>query len=488
MIYAPFAEPVPRKNWLLDLQVQAEVFTADRASMLFRQYQLHDRGLVRYLRSHVDFFNNKRRVASLEAMGIPPQSTEDDLRVSMMCALLGLKVADANQLIRTVLSGGLQEQSNAALKELEKYFPDEFWVVVGQALVVKPEPRTLRDLFVRVAVTHLDRDLQASLPESLSSKLIRPATRAYVFVDQWLRDAQDHERWDELSRRLAPDLGIPQLAQELHPSEFLKVQSFKDFDEALIRAASAGMAEGETDPQQVLGWISVRKPLYWFPKYQSYYAGLEAAARFQKAVKALPDSLEGTPGSLFAAYAESYYEVDQRYRQYVAASDEVDNAHLASLTDTIERAYTYSFLEPLGEAWSNALDGLHGTWALADARKQWWFFEYHVRPILEKNDRDKVYVIISDALRYEVASELAEELKGSLRGEPDLTAMFGILPSITKLGMAALLPGAESGLSVTDQGDVAISGQSTAGTVNRQAILNGTGFSSATVAATSCWQ
>ena len=53
---------------------------------------------------------------------------------------------------------------------------------------------------------------------------------------------------------------------------------------------------------------------------------------------------------------------------------------------------------------------------------------------------NRVYVIISDAMRYEVAASLAEQLRRETKSEVKLSSMQGIFPTITKFGMAALLP------------------------------------------------
>ncbi len=58
----------------------------------------------------------------------------------------------------------------------------------------------------------------------------------------------------------------------------------------------------------------------------------------------------------------------------------------------------------------------------------------------QQNQRDKVFVIISDALRFEVARELADSLNSETRGSTDISYLQGVLPSTTKFGMASLMP------------------------------------------------
>ena len=57
-----------------------------------------------------------------------------------------------------------------------------------------------------------------------------------------------------------------------------------------------------------------------------------------------------------------------------------------------------------------------------------------------KTSDTKVFVIISDAMRYEVAAAMADQLRRETQSKVSLGSMQSIFPSITKFGMAALLP------------------------------------------------
>lgn len=480
LLYAPFAEPPPQENWLLDLQKQGEVFSADQAALLFRQYGFHERSLQNYLREHLSFFKTKKRRDAISALGLPKEASEMELRIGLLSVLAGLKVADAEALIRKVLMQGLNEEQNALWQELTKYVaPGEFWAVVQHRLGVPADTTTLRDLFIRLALTHLQHDLEAPLPEGLKGKLIQPSTRGYVFVSSWLRDSADRERWKELSRELAPDLGVREFAASLHPNAYSKAETFEAFDEALIRTALDGLTVGTPEPN-LKEWLSARKPLFWFGDYRQHYQALEAAAELLELLNQYTGSYSGTAEVLFKRYAETLHQIDGAYRRYVVASDRISEDAFGPLTEALERRYSYEFLEPLGEAWSEALEDPNGTWGIG-VEKQWSFYRHHVANVLERNDREKVYVIISDALRYEVAAELRVRLTVDLRGETQLSSVQSVLPSITKLGMAALLPHQQ--LGVGDKGEILADGRSTQGIEARNAVLNAAGFSSMAIKA-----
>jgi hypothetical protein len=74
-------------------------------------------------------------------------------------------------------------------------------------------------------------------------------------------------------------------------------------------------------------------------------------------------------------------------------------------------------------------------------------FERFVKPAL---GRGRVAYVLVDGLRYEMVRELHAGLDGDHNTE--LAVTLGTLPSITEVGMAALLPCAESGLELVAQG------------------------------------
>ena len=95
------------------------------------------------------------------------------------------------------------------------------------------------------------------------------------------------------------------------------------------------------------------------------------------------------------------------------------------------------------------------------------FFKQQVSSFL--NAGKKVFVIVSDALRYEVAEELLGLIRREDRYEASLKPAISVLPSYTQLGMAALLPHKE--LSIAENGTVLVDGQSSQGLVNRMKLL-----------------
>lgn len=470
LLYIPTGEPSHAENALLDLQLSGQVFSADRAAILFRDLGVLKRDLEDYVRQHLSFFNAKTRTEALLNIGVAADADEMDLRLAMMCVAADLKTADASTLIRALLAGGLDPEQNAVWKKLSKFFePDEVWALVTWALGYRSEQPSLRGLFVALTLTHLEHDLHGTLPPRFDPQVIAPGARAYAFIDRWLRHSEDAPGYTELTGEITPDLRLEEVVAELDPAVYADVETFELFDKALVRVLVERLTHDPPLPDGLGALVKARKTRAWYPKYRDHYASLEAAARLLSLqTNLLP--LQGSAYELFGRYHRELYGLDGAYRAFVCASDRTLQVGdvLAPLVAQIERSYVQGFLEPLGQAWSEALEPL-GAWRLDGVRGQQHFFGDHVLPLLLKNDREKAFVIVSDALRYEVADELRSELVVALRGEADLTPMLGVLPSITKLGMAALLPGRT--LSFTDDKKVLRNGLGTQGSEARGAVL-----------------
>jgi hypothetical protein len=79
------------------------------------------------------------------------------------------------------------------------------------------------------------------------------------------------------------------------------------------------------------------------------------------------------------------------------------------LRETIEGVYSGWFIPQLSTAWSKVMEGPQGLlkgWALPEVTPQQAFFERKVLQLFEGGAK-RVFVVISDAFRFEAAEELA---------------------------------------------------------------------------------
>ena len=93
--------------------------------------------------------------------------------------------------------------------------------------------------------------------------------------------------------------------------------------------------------------------------------------------------------------------------------------------------------------------------------------DFYARNI--KNAKERIVVIISDALRYEVGKELFLRMQDDPKCTAKLEVQLSVLPSYTRLGMAALLP--HTALELTNDFKVLIDGQPCDNLSEREAVL-----------------
>ncbi|MDZ7801881.1 MAG: BREX-1 system phosphatase PglZ type A [Trueperaceae bacterium] len=474
LVYLQQPRPRDEQNWLLDLEVQAEAFTADRAAMLVRQFGFTDRSLVDFVREALPFFGNKKRVQALHNVGLDASATRADLAVGMCCVLAGVAPVDTARLLRAVLAESLDEDENTTFQEIVKYVGAErFWTIIREAVGYRADSPSLRDLWISLAFTHLAESMGDATPKAVAKKVIRPSAKAFVFVQNWLQNANEGAAWDTISREMEAQLDVADHIAGVDTDAIQHADTFPIFDRLVIQAAADALVTGGRPVTDVRQWINSRRVRHWHGRFANHYDALEAGADLADFVSQPLPPLSSVDDA-WSWYANTGYRADRAYRRFVVASDQVGES-LNVLGDHVDKHYHGAFLEPLSAKWAAVL-GAHSAWPAGGVSSQRWFFHNRVQPMLDRNDRDRVFVLISDALRYEVAHDLVTRMRESLRGEPTLNTQSALLPSVTKLGMAALLPGAK--LSWESDNSVRIDGMSTQGRAQRADVLAASGYSS----------
>jgi uncharacterized protein (TIGR02687 family) len=466
LVYAPIAEPLPQDNFVYDVQITGLRFSADKANMVFLRLGLHTKSLEAYLKSRERFLGSSARVEALCALGLPPESGVVQLRMGMLCVLAGLNSFDAALWLRRVFKFGLVEHSNSVWLEAQKFFLlPELWEAIAGATGFSDSEPTLAKLFNGLTVTHLRRRWLGGFPKSLEHFLIRPDQAAFTLVHHWL-DSKDNTDYKKLAAMTEKNLDIAALARVAGAGVLHDADSFAAIEMAVIRDCVDGLLERRVS--DVTGWLELRtvKGWRWEDEFAEFYRVIRAATDF---LSVTWQNLPPDTFALWALYQSQLFKVDRAYREFCAAFAplELRGAEVfKSLSDFIEVVYITDYLENLGQAWSDALSEQQGRFLPVGAASQSRFFEQVVQPALLKS---RVAVIISDALRFEIGTALFEELEQEDGLEVTLSARVTGLPSVTKTGMAALLPGLQ--LSLAPSGEVLLDGHRINSTETRDALL-----------------
>lgn len=458
------------ENWLYDIVLYSKTFYADRISLIISDLQI-DSSLRMVIKKYEKFFNNKDRFKKFQAFGLTNYS-EESIELAIMSVLCGIKTSDFESILKAVLMDSLDDRENRYLAQMEKFFDlAAFWKLVAYLYGYEREGKTLKTLFIHLTVTALSHVTKEDYLIGLKDFIaVRNRTNSLVFIDHWMHHKTDYIVFDEYAAMIEQEIKLPSLIQSVPVEEFKQADIFPYFDKAIIIKIANNLLENLEDFEQYTKLIKLRRVKHYYEQYTFIYEALYYTVKMHEFYKEQKQGLlQGEPITIYEAYVKEYYLMDMYYRKfYVAFDEDSNNELLKKLKSIVENLYTNWFIAELSANWSQAMKmNMMSDWSLPGLRNQQNFYSSFVAPHIRKKER--VFVIISDAMRYEIGVELAERLNAETIGECDTSTMLSVVPSVTKLGMAALLP--HSKLDFDATGRVFINDKDTSGLENRKKIL-----------------
>ena len=85
LIYSPKAKPMPRDNWLLDIQKFSSEFSTDKTSVIMRDLGVKDVALRGVFKKYSKFFDNKERYRKFASYNINDY-TEKKVDIAVLSA------------------------------------------------------------------------------------------------------------------------------------------------------------------------------------------------------------------------------------------------------------------------------------------------------------------------------------------------------------------------------------------------------------------
>ena len=456
LIFKGGPEPEMKDNWLLDLQLATAVFKADQAAIWLAELGLPGK-YEAAVRDHIEFYRSGRRLDRLKAMEAEqPSDSVSAVRRKMLAVCAG---ADgALDTVIEALLGELAEGRDDALRLMERAgLGGFFWKQVENAYGYVSEEPDFEDF----AITMFQSCYCRALGED--SKL---NAEALLVFRRWKNNRLGAEAFEALSRKYQDILRIPEDLSNREIKILRPIDYFEEIDRQIIRSLVAEMSSQTVTAVEVLKTVRERRQSHWYPIYADVYEAIGYATEFQQALSEAALGMS-SPTEGVKRYVTSWFRIDQLYRKFIYHMQKSGQASLlGTLFESVENRYTTSFLLAMNDAWQDQIAKMT-EWAVPGYAKQADFYRDQAAEFRRRDQ--KVVVIISDALRYEVAEECLREVRKLNRFDAELKPMMSALPSYTQLGMAALLPNEELALSV-DAG-VTSFGNSTQGTANREKIL-----------------
>ena len=237
---------------------------------------------------------------------------------------------------------------------------------------------------------------------------------------------------------------LPQRFSKLPVTDLVDTACFPCVDECILTSLMKEIGDHIIQVESIRLVVEKRRTMPWYQSVAGYYEGLLQVANMQAFFTEHSAGFHTVePHRIWREYTSDYYRMDTYYRLFhLCFQRSLKESHpllddlFKQVADKVEGLYTHWFLGQLGQNWSDACaETLEKHGRILEVPQQTDFYAQKVRP-----SENRVFVIVSDAFRYEVAASLAEDLQREMQCKVTLGSCEGMFPTVTKYGMAALLP------------------------------------------------
>lgn len=476
LVYDPCTYTDIKDNWLLDIELYSESFRADLMSMTMDELNVdQNANMRRLMKQYKKFFENKDRVAKLKAFD-SSYASAGQLHIDIMAVLAGTSVNSPAGIIRSVLLAGLEE--NNSIENIEKFGDiNAFWSLINKYVGYEhTENDTVLDLASHIFLTALSTTMAESFFKGLE-KYVSYGHQAtcYSMVNEWIH-SEDDKLFFPICVEIENHCELYERFTKVDTSDLLDTEIFPCINESILSRFMDQIAFNIIKVDEIVQTVEKKRTQKWYHRVEGYFDGLMQAANMQKFYNDhITGFHEANYKDMWKNYETEYYLMDSYYRSFFRAFGlTLKNSNLRiedsfkGAADYIENLYKNSYLAPLASKWTSLTkDELATGPKLGMLDNQRSFYTSNVAPLISSGGR--VFVIISDAFRYEAAAELKDRLTRDTKGNAEIKGVQSILPSVTKYGMAALLP--HNKYEVVDGKTILCDGAPTDGTANRDKIL-----------------
>ena len=427
LVYRTGQVPAGIGNWLLDLELAYGVFTADHTSLVAQDLGLTGEGIDDAVRDHEKFFNAAKRIQSLKAL-LNPDDDGAKLRAKMTAVVLGQSEHSLLEITRKLLVENADGQQSKYDALVDYGLDDFYWRGVVSIYGYESSSPSVDDFVLWVFRRAIER-FESDRPGGLRNIELDFASMR--------NDRRSQGALATLAKRAARDLAYASSIEDTDFRNLVAVDLFEETDQKIISELARAVVEQTITARDVAEIVRQRQSSVWIEDYRQLYAAIACASELLAELATIDFAMSSFDDAL-DHYRREWFRIDQLYRQFTFAYNSFEGPHpLEPLRQLVEKRYVNKFVYELGNAWQQQVDDVD-TWRSEVLRPQTSFYKDYVDVILR--DNKKAVVIISDALRYEVAEELRTRIRQEDRFDASLDAVLGVLPSYTQLGMAALLP------------------------------------------------
>jgi len=468
LLYYEGPQPDDIENWLLDVQLANAVFSADQAAIWLNELVL-DPSFLAMINTHIQFFGSERNRSALKGL-IKPGDPKHVIMDYMLSILVGSEPR-IDEVFKKLLAD-FAENKQDRISLVKKSNLDEFlWEEAKQHFGYNSQETSIDDFALKL----FESSYKLGIGESA-----KMTNDAFVFLKAWKDNVKSQKEYDLLAEKYSTILTIESDLQTRDYKKLVDLDLFPKIDAKIIHELMLGLKEKTIAPAACRDIIRKRRSSHWFGKYENLYEVIENAAWFTDYLQDIVIKIDNFQDGV-QKYSKSWFKLDQAYRKVIYYARKAGSLPvIEDLMIFVENQYTNNFLLKVNHAWQEQVDN-SADWNPTSFSVQSEFYLRYVQPFVK--DKKKIYVVISDALRYEIGDELTQAINREDRYEAQLEPMISMLPNYTQLGMAALLPHSSLRISGDNSGVVYVDDVNSSGSDYREKILRKTVEHSAVVRA-----
>lgn len=461
LVYAPFPKPDVKDNHLEDTLLYSKRFFVDSASLLSLDLGI-DEKYKAMIEKHIKFFANKERSRRFYDLEID-NFNEENILIGLLSSICRTKTCSFEEMVRVILIDG-ELDDNKFITEIKKYdLLDDFWKLSEKYFGYTDMEPTLESFLITLFVTYTAKHISSDIPKEWESYISYKSGNIIAFMDSIMNIVLYCDKYDQLSNFVDIKLGVEKTFAKYSPEIFLNCDTFICVDQLLINwIVERLIAEdvgAKLDGFSIIEITEKREKMHFGVKIGCIYRMLKSAYYI---VATINYSCNDDFSSILEQYISFDYKIDQEYRNFYYKFDNLDDTYIfEGLRELVENIYTNEYLNKLIPKWNIELQEED---VFTKLPLQIDFYDSNVQ-----NAKERTVVIISDAMRYEVGQELYSNLADDHKCRAKLDKQLSVLPSYTRLGMAALLP--HDDITMTDDYRVLVDDVLCDNLLGRQTVL-----------------
>lgn len=442
LVYNPLIVD-PEHDWFLDIKLYSDEYRADQTSRWMQDMHIANtpelRKEVKYYKGFFNAASRRKLISNFDEV-IDKKSL---LYMSILSAICGTKERTSESIIKSVMLAGTDLENSIKMNLLKYSVSDLFWRMVHSATGFNISEK-IDDLTNHVVLSAISRTMSSDVLSGLESRYSDIYSGyCYDLIFNWIH-SEDKNSFKPIGDFVTSNLSLANRFNQFDISNLVDTDVLPVIDEVILTKLMHSIIARNLDTDSIMSVVEKRRTSAWYEDYSYFYEGIYQVALMNKFYEShLNDFHHVTAKDMWDTYTSDYYQMDSYYREFHNAfSICLQTIHpsldddFKDIADYVEKEYKNWYLDKVATNWNKVIeDDLSSTGKITGLTQQTDFYQ----DVVKKID-GKVFVIISDAMRYDVAHSLARQLEIETKADVSISAQQGIYPTITKFGMAALLP------------------------------------------------